>query len=66
MDPRDIQAIDVHAHYGVYFREKAPPIANEFASGDAACDSSQHPHDDCLAAVWSVTARRRGFSCGEC
>ncbi len=36
MDPRDIQAIDVHAHYGVYFREKAPPIANEFASGDAA------------------------------
>jgi predicted TIM-barrel fold metal-dependent hydrolase len=36
MDPRDIQAIDIHAHYGVYLNDKAPPIVNEFASGDAA------------------------------
>jgi len=36
MSIREIQAIDVHAHYGIYHRDDAPPMINEFASGDAA------------------------------
>lgn len=36
MDARDLQAIDVHAHYGTYVRTDAPPLVNEFVSGDAA------------------------------
>jgi hypothetical protein len=33
---RDIQAIDVHAHYGVYKREHVLPLKNGFMTGDAA------------------------------
>lgn len=32
----DIQAIDVHAHYGVYHQVAVLPIKNRFMSGDAA------------------------------
>lgn len=32
----DVQAIDVHAHYGRYCRRDAPPLQNEWLSGDAA------------------------------
>lgn len=35
MSTRDIQAIDVHAHYGTYFRRELPELTNRFASGDA-------------------------------
>lgn len=35
MDIRDIQAIDVHAHYGTYIRDSSPPLVNDFATGDA-------------------------------
>ena len=31
-----ITAIDVHAHYGVYNRDDAPPLVNEFRGADAA------------------------------
>ena len=36
MNTQQIEAIDVHAHYGVYLREDGPPLVNEFCSGDAA------------------------------
>jgi len=35
MNPREIQAIDVHAHYGAYYREGASSLINELISGDA-------------------------------
>jgi len=35
MTTRDIQAIDVHAHYGVYLRREFPELTNQFATGDA-------------------------------
>ena len=36
MTPADIQAIDVHGHYGTFTRSNAPLLTNQFASGDAA------------------------------
>jgi hypothetical protein len=36
MNSHAIQAVDVHAHYGVFYRDGAPPLVNEFVSGDAA------------------------------
>jgi hypothetical protein len=36
MTPSDIQAIDIHGHYGTYFRSDVPQLTNQFASGDAA------------------------------
>lgn len=36
MTVSDIQAIDVHAHYGDYFRADNSDLSNGFASGDAA------------------------------
>ncbi len=36
MTSQHIQAIDVHAHYGNYHRDDAPPPVNEFVSGDVA------------------------------
>ncbi len=35
MTTRDMQAIDVHGHYGVYFRREFPELTNQFATGDA-------------------------------
>ncbi len=35
MTIHDIQAIDVHGHYGVYFRHDFPALTNQFATGDA-------------------------------
>ena len=35
MTTRDIQAIDVHGHYGTFFRRELPELTNHFASGDA-------------------------------
>ena len=35
MTTRDIQAIDVHGHYGVYFRHEGLELTNQFASADA-------------------------------
>ena len=33
---QEIQAIDVHGHYGIYVRKGLPSIKNQFMSGDAA------------------------------
>ncbi len=35
MQPSEIQAVDVHGHYGDYYRDNAPPKVNDFATGDA-------------------------------
>lgn len=35
MNIREYPAIDVHAHYGVYFRDTAHELINSFCSGDA-------------------------------
>lgn len=35
MNPRDIPAIDVHAHYGTYQRDDSPSLIDAWASGDA-------------------------------
>lgn len=35
MSTEQIQAIDVHAHYGIYWREEFPPLSNQLFTGDA-------------------------------
>ena len=36
MSKSDFRAIDVHGHYGDYFRADVPELTNRFATGDAA------------------------------
>ena len=36
MSTSDMRAVDVHGHYGDYFRRDVPALTNQFATGDAA------------------------------
>ena len=58
MDIRDVQAIDVHAHYGEYIRDGFDPLTCELMSGDAAT-VAQRARD--VNVQWTVVSPLLGL-----
>jgi len=57
MDIREYPAIDVHAHYGTYFRDRFSDLQNLMATGDAETVVARKPGELGPNGRWSRPCR---------